>query len=148
MHLCHLHCFTHEIFITFLPAPLSYCMCGFIPPLWRSSSSWHCSFKLTIQYKSAACAEESVRAADAEWTRRIGLAVPLFVFFSQWWNCVCWTSQTRNREHFYTFAHMYSKGEPPLLLAWFKYCSLIKLFKMCSWYYNNHFHFENSGTFQ
>lgn len=24
MHLCHLYCFTHEIFITFLPAPLSY----------------------------------------------------------------------------------------------------------------------------
>lgn len=38
--------------------------------------------------------------------------------------------------------------EPPLLLAWFQSCSLIKLFKMCSWHFNTHFHFECDDTFE
>lgn len=120
-------------------------MCGFIPPLWRTSRCWHCFFKLTIQYKSAAHAEESVRAADAEWTCRIGLAVPLFVFFPSD-QTVLAELHRQGTESTFT-AHIYSKGGPPLLLAWFKPCSLIKLFKMCSWYYNNHFHFECAGSF-
>lgn len=45
-------------------------------------------------------------------------------------------------------SHTHSKKEPPLLLAWFKSCSLIKLFKMCSWHFNTHLHFECDHTFQ
>lgn len=146
MHLFHLHCFTREIFTTFLPAPPFKCVV-FIPPLWRSFSCWHCSFKLTIQYKSAARAEESVRTADAEWTCRIGLAVPLSVFFFPSDQTVLAELHRQGTESTFT-AHIHSKGESSLLLAWFKRCSLIKLFKMCSWYYNNHFHFECASTFR
>ena len=40
------------------------------------------------------------------------------------------------------------KREPPLLLAWFKSCSLMKLFKMCSLHFNTHFQFECDYTFR
>lgn len=40
-----------------------------------------------------------------------------------------------------------SKKEPPLLLAWFKSCSLIKLFKTCSRHFNTPVHFEADWLF-
>lgn len=100
-----------------------------------------------LQAESAAHTEECVCVSATDWTLRFGLTVvSMFISFQQS-NCGDWTTQTRNREHL-LLTHTHSKKEPPLLLAWFKSCSLIKLFKMCSWHFNTHLHFECDHTFQ
>lgn len=73
--------------------------------------------------------EECVCVSATVWTSRLCV------------HSLCWLNFA-NKEQRALTAHTHSKKEPALLLAWFKSCSLIKLFKMCSWHFNTHFHFE------
>lgn len=59
----------------------------------------------------------------------------------------CWANFTDRGQRWRALTVCTLKREPPLLLAWFNSCSLIKLFKMCSWHFNTHFQFEFDYTF-
>lgn len=144
MHLCHLRHFTHEIFITFLPADLSH-VC-FSPssldgPPVAGTAPLNSQFSTSQQHaqRSLSWLQTLNESASLDWLSLCSL-FPLVIK-------LCWLNFRQGTESTFT-AHIYSKEEPPLLLAWFKPGSLIKLFKMCSRYYNTHFHFECDGTFR
>lgn len=59
----------------------------------------------------------------------------------------CFLNFTDKERRALTAHTLLKDREPPLLLAWFKSCLLIKLFRTCSWHFNTPFYFESDYSF-
>lgn len=142
MHLCHLRHFTHEISSHSCQQLFHMCFPPFLtggPPV-AGTAPLNLQFSTSQRHtqRSLSWLQTLNKSAGLDWLSLCSYPPP-------WSNC--WLNFRQGTESTFT-THIYSKEEPPLLLAWFKPCSLIKLFKMYSWCYNTHFHFECDGTFR
>ena len=59
---------------------------------------------------------------------------------------LCWANFWDKEQRRRALTAFTLRREPPLLLAWFKSGSLMKLFKMCSWHFNTLCQFEFDYT--
>lgn len=139
MHLCHLRHFTHCSFTCVYPHP-PHPLTGGPPVAGTAPLNLQFSTSQRHAQRSLSWRQTPNESAGLDWLSLCSLSPPPVIK-------LCWLNFRQGTESTFT-AHIYSKEEAPLLLAWFKPCSLIKLFKMCSWYYNTHFHFECDGTFR
>lgn len=114
MHLCHLYRFTHEIFITFLPAPLSYMvflLSGGPPAAGTAPLILQFGTSQRHAQRSLSGLQTPNEPVGLDW-----LSPCSFFFFFPSDQTVLAELHRQGTESTFT-AHIYSKGETPLLLA-------------------------------